>query len=184
MHGFVAVPQEIFVPIRFHALAGAAASLALALTVPSGCRQSREAHTHSDIEHAAGQLKAARDGDRVTSRDRAVAATMQQEATLPLPEDFPDDIYLPRDYRINSVMDRGDMQVISLQAPGQVSGLFGAARDSMDRHGWKQTLAMQNSTDNAVLTYEKERRAAVLSFNSGHGVAGVTVSVQLRNETM
>ena len=165
-------------PIRFHVLPVVAASFALALATLSGCQQSREALADSAIEHAAGQLTAARDGDRVET------LAMQQGETLPLPEDFPDDIYLPRGYRINSVMDRGDMQIISLQAPGRVSGLFGDARDSMDRHGWKQTLAMQNSTDNAVLTYEKERRAAVLSFNSGHGVAGVTVSVQLRNETM
>jgi hypothetical protein len=166
------------VPIRFLALAGVVLSFALVLAMLPGCRQSREALADSAIEHAAGQLTAARDGDRVA------IPTMQHGETLPLPEDFPDDIYLPRGYRINSVMDRGDMQVISLQAPGRVSGLFGDARDSMDRHGWKQTLAMQNSIDNAVLTYEKERRAAVLSFNSGHGMAGVTVSVQLRSETM
>ena len=110
------------------------------------------------------------------------APAMQRGEALPLPKDFPGDIYLPQDYRINSVMDRGDMQVISLQAPGRVSGLFGAARDSMDRQGWKQTMAMQDSTDNALLTYEKEKRAAVLSFNGGQGMRGVTMSVQLRNE--
>lgn len=164
--------------IRFHALPGVAASFTLILATLSGCQQSREALADSAIEHAAGQLEPAGDGDRVG------AMAMQQDETLPLPKDFPDDIYLPLGYRIDSVMDRGDMKVISLQAPGRVSGLFGDARDSMDRHGWKQTLAMQNSTDNAVLTYEKERRAAVLSFNSGRGMTGVTVSVQLRTETM
>src|SRR3546814_10224773 len=43
---------------------------------------------------------------------------------LALPDDFPDDIYLPADYRINSLMDRGTLRVVSLQAPGQVSALF------------------------------------------------------------
>src|SRR3546814_9439756 len=84
---------------------------------------------------------------------------------LALPDDFPDDIYLPADYRINSLMDRGTLRVVSLQAPGQVSALFGDARVSMDLRGWKQVLAMRDATDSALLTYEKDDRAAVLSFN-------------------
>jgi len=169
------------VPIRFPSLS-AAASLALVVAALPGCQQSREALAESAIEHAAGRLQVAGDGSRMAAHGDSDASAMQRGETLPLPKDFPADVYLPQDYRINSVMDRGDMQVISLQAPGRVSGLFGAARDSMDRQGWKQTMAMQDSTDNALLTYEKEKRAAVLSFNGGQGMRGVTMSVQLRNE--
>src|SRR3546814_4339037 len=77
---------------------------------------------------------------------------------LALPDDFPDDIYLPADYRINSLMDRGTLRVVSLQAPGQVSALFGDARASMDLRGWKQVMAMRDATDSALLTYEKDDR--------------------------
>jgi hypothetical protein len=173
------------VPIHPSPRPAVVAALLLSMVAPSllsGCRQSREALADSAIGHAASPLKAASDNDRVASGGHVETLAMQQGETLPLPADFPDDVYLPRDYRINSVMDRGGLRVISLQAPGRVPGLFGAARDAMDRHGWKQTLAMQDATDNAVLTYEKDRRAAVLSFNSGGGVRGVTMSVQLRGE--
>src|SRR3546814_1493917 len=81
------------------------------------------------------------------------------------------------DYRINSLMDRGTLRVVSLQAPGQVSALFGDARVSMDLRGWKQVLAMRDATDSALLTYEKDDRAAVLSFNDDRS-GGVTINVQ------
>jgi hypothetical protein len=169
------------VPTRFPSLPAAAAMLALLAAALSGCRQPREALVESAIERAGGHLQVAGGGRMAVQRDAGTPAVPRGE-TLPLPRDFPTDIYLPQDYRINSVMDRGDMQVISLQAPGRVSGLFGAARDAMDRQGWKQTMAMQDSTDNALLTYEKDKRAAVLSFNGGPGIHGVTMSVQLRDE--
>src|SRR3546814_9386054 len=101
---------------------------------------------------------------------------------LALPDDFPDDIYLPADYRINSLMDRGTLRVVSLQAPGQVSALFGDARVSMDLRGWKQVLAMRDAPDSALLTYEKDERAAVLSFTDDSS-GGVTINVQLRERS-
>ena len=175
-------------PIRYQPRPGVVAPLLLFMAVPcmtmlSGCQQSREALAESAIGHAPSPLEAMHD-HRVASVARTGSLAERRGESLSLPEDFPDDVYLPRDYRINSVMDRAGLRVISLQAPGRVPGLFGAARAAMGRHGWKQTLAMQDATDNAVLTYEKDRRAAVLSFNSGGGIRGVTMSVQLRSEQL
>src|SRR3546814_14990621 len=79
---------------------------------------------------------------------------------LALPDDFPDDIYLPADYRINSLMDRGTLRVVSLQAPGQVSALFGDARASMDLRGGTQGTARQDAHDTAPLPYQKDTRPA------------------------
>src|SRR3546814_11950036 len=76
-------------------------------------------------------------------------------------------------------MVRGTRRVVSRQAPGQVSALFGDARASMDLRGWKQVMAMRDATDRALLTYEKDDRAAVLSFNDDRS-GGVTPQVQLR----
>src|SRR3546814_14080210 len=76
-------------------------------------------------------------------------------------------------------MDRGTLRVVSLQAPGQVSALFGDARASMDLRGWKQVMAMRDATDSALLTYEKDDRAAVLSFKDDRS-GGVTINVAPR----
>lgn len=168
--------------IRIRILPLLAASLALAVVTLAGCQKTQEALADSAIERASGgQLQVLRDGDAVTIRGEQGELAMRSGDALPLPEDFPDDIYLPADYRINSVMDMDGMRVISLQAPGKVNGLFGAARDAMGRQGWKQTMAMQNATDTAMLSFEKDKRAAVLSFSGSRGEQAVTMSVQLRN---
>lgn len=157
-------------------LAASLATVALA-----GCQKTQEALADSAIERASGgQLQVQRDGDAVTFLDGEGSLAMRSGEALPLPEDFPDDVYLPTDYRINSVMDMDGVRVISLQAPGRVSGLFGAAREAMGRQGWKQTMAMQNAADTAMLSFEKDQRAAVLSFNGSRG-EDVTMSVQVRS---
>lgn len=169
--------------IRIHILPLLAASLALAIAL-AGCQKTQEALADSAIERASGgQLQVQRAGDAVTLRGERGELAMRSGDALPLPEDFPADIYLPADYRINSVMDMDGMRVISLQAPGKVNGLFGAAREAMGRQGWKQTMAMQNAADTAMLSFEKDKRAAVLSFNGGRG-DDVTMSVQVRSARM
>ncbi len=152
-----------------------AAALALAAFAASGCRPAHEALADAGAGPPSVPMPA-------QGRSAAAPAPIALgEDTLPLPGDFPDDVYLPPHYRISSVMDRGDLRVVSLQAPGRVAGLFGAASMAMRERGWKQTLAMQESGDSAILSYEKDRRAAVLSFTGG-GMQAVTMSVQLRND--
>ncbi|MDN5781244.1 MAG: hypothetical protein L0H23_04335 [Luteimonas sp.] len=151
----------------------------LSLTAMSGCRQSREAFTDSAPEHPAIHLPT-RNALHPPGRVHAVIA---RGDVLSLPDDFPDDIYLPADYRINSLMDRGLLRVVSLRVPGHVSTLFNDARTNMDQRGWTQTLAMRDAGDSALLNYEKDGRAAVLSFSDDHGKGGVTMNVQLRSST-
>ena len=104
--------------------------------------------------------------------------------SLALPGHFPEDVYLPDGYRVNSVMDLQDVSVLSLSAPGEVGPLFVAARDAMQAQGWTQTLAAQHSVDTAMLAFEKDggdgARSATLSFNRNNGDERVIVGVQLR----
>lgn len=166
-----------------------ASGLLLVMTVATvvalgGCRKSQESIADAAIERASGgKVKVDRDGDRMTIKTDQGEMAVQSGEALPLPKDFPGDVYLPPGYRINSVMDLGGAKVLSLQADGKVSVLFDAARAAMDKQGWKQTMAMQNSTDTAMLAYEKDQRAAVLSFNDNSGDSGVTMSVQLRDKS-
>ena len=170
------MPEPRVVPIHLSPflLLGA---LALATAV-SGCRQPREALADSVLDPAALGLSA---HDAHAGAPRR-PGTAHGEA-LPLPADFPDDVYLPPGYRIDSLMDRGDLRVVSLRAPGRVAALFEAARSSMDERGWKQTLAMREAGDSAMLSYEKAGRTTVLSFNgAGDGRDAVAISVQLRRD--
>lgn len=146
-----------------------ATAFALLVLAFAGCSPSREALSQAG---AAGPTV-----PPLTADDVPVPALAVDEA-LALPENFPDDVYLPSDYRLTSVMDRGGLRVLSLQAPGRVPLLFDAARRAMRDSGWTQTIAVQDAGDTAMLGWEKERRAAVLSLHAGGG--GVAMSLQLR----
>jgi hypothetical protein len=161
----------------------AAMLLALACLPQAACKRAEHAVADAAIEGVSGgKVKIARDGNRTTISTDQGEMAMQAGDALPLPKDFPGDVYLPRGYRVNSVMDMGGLQVISLQAQGKVAGLFADARDVMAKQGWKQTMAMQNAADTAMLSFEKEKRAAVLSFNEGQDAQDVTMNLQLRQE--
>lgn len=167
---------------QYHRIRSLIAMVAMAGLLLSGCQRASD----SMVERASGgQLKVERDGDTVVLKTAEGEMTMQGGESLPLPKGFPDDVYLPDGYAINSVMDLEGVNVLGLHAPGKVPGLFADAREAMAAHGWKETMAMQHSADSAMLAFEKSgdgdrARNAMLAFNDG-GEQGVSVSVQLRS---
>lgn len=157
-------------------------AMALGCLLLAGCQRAAD----TMIERASGgQVEIERDGDTVVLKTAEGQMTMQGGDSLPLPKGFPEDVYLPRGYAINSVMDLEGVNVIGLHAPGKVPGLFADAREAMAAQGWKETMAMQHSVESAMLAFEKPgdggaARGAVLAFNDS-GEQGVNVSVQLRS---
>ena len=157
------------------------AAFVVALVLLAGCQRAADGLAEGAIERASnGEVELERDGDKVTLKTEQGQMTMQAGESLPLPANFPKDVYLPDDYAVNSVMDLEGVNVLSLRAPGKVPALFADARAAMARQGWKETMAMQHSVDNALLAFEKEQRAATLSFNDD-SEDGVVLGVQLRS---
>ncbi len=117
-------------------------------------------------------------GDGVEARPDA------RSRSVALPADFPEDVYLPVHYQVNSVMDLQGVSMISLSVPGEVDALLADAREAMQAAGWTQSMSAQHSVDSAVLAFEKgdggPRRSATLSFNRNHGDRHVIVGVQLQ----
>ena len=116
--------------------------------------------------------------------DGNVAGQPGGHGSLTLPAGFPDDVYLPPSYRVNSAMDLPNASVLSLSVPGDVDALFAAAREAMRVDGWTQTLAARHSADTAMLAFEKPvtggARSATLSFNRNLGDEHVILGVHLR----
>ena len=157
--------------------------LAVAMCCLGDCQKAADAATEAAIERASGtDVDIARDGDTVTVQTAEGTLAMQSGNALPLPDGFPEDVHLPDDYVVNSVMDMGGAQIIGMTAPGDVGGLFAGARAGMADAGWKQVMAMQHSADSAMLSFEKDARTAVLAFNQDGAADGVQVSVQLQAE--
>jgi hypothetical protein len=156
--------------------------LACVLLLSAGCKRAADGLADTAIERASGgQVKVDRDGDTVRLKTPEGEMTVQGGEALPLPETFPEDVYLPKDYAINSVMDINGMSMVSMRAPGRVPGLFADARKAMVDQGWKETMAMQHSSDSGILAFEKDTRGATLAFSDA-GDADVAVSVQLSSK--
>ena len=126
------------VPLRVsHSFLPSILVAALLLTL-AGCQRAENRLTEATIERAIQDRGTAdRDGDQAASR----GATMRAGESLPLPVDFPGDVYLPADYAVNSVMDLHGVSMVSLSAPGEVSSLFEAARDGMRAQGYAPATA-------------------------------------------
>lgn len=96
-----------------------------------------------------------------------VAVTGGAAAALPL--DFPEDVYLPVEYVVDSTLAMNRELFIGLGVQEDVPVLYAAAREAMAAHGWTETLAALEHNGNGLLTYEKGDRGAILSFSRDGG---------------
>ncbi|WP_149195377.1 hypothetical protein [Luteimonas suaedae] len=110
-----------------------------------------------------------------------VPTPVRPRAPLPLPADFPEDVYLPPGYGIDSVLDMEGATVLSLRAAGPAGALFAETRSAMMHLGWRQTLSRQDSDGSAMLAFEKGPRAAVFSFGREPEAGGTVIGLQLRD---
>ena len=83
-----------------------------------------------------------------------------------LPASFPKDVWLPKDYVVESSMEMPGALVVSLDTMGKMAALADDAGKQMAAHGWKQSFSMQNSADSQMTVYEKENRSATVSFST------------------
>ncbi|GAB3338549.1 hypothetical protein [Marilutibacter aestuarii] len=154
---------------------------ALVAVLASACQKSAEERMASAAASAAtGQdVEVQRDGDTTTFSTDEGDVTVATGEGLSLPDGFPDDVYLPREYTLRSVLNVAGTQVLSLSTRGDATTLFNEASAEMKAKGWTQTMAMQNDARNAMLAFEKGERNAVVSVN-GDDDGEVQVGLQFR----
>lgn len=146
----------------------------------TGCRNAADAAAEAAIERASGQqVEVDRDGSRVRIDGEGGTMAIAAGSGVALPADFPDDLFLPATYGVNSVMDIGGARLVNLESDGSVASMFDAARAEMERGGWSQTLAMQQA-DSAMLGFSRDGRDATYTFTPRNG-GQVMVGIQLRD---
>ena len=159
-------------------------SLVLPLALAAGgCQKVGQTAADAAIARATG-VAIDRDGEQAGLHGGEAAPDARSGRQVALPADFPEDVYLPVHYQVNSVMDLQGVSMISLSVPGEVGALLADARETMRAAGWTQSMSAQHSADSAVLAFEKgeggPRRSATLSFNRNNGDEHVIVGVQLQ----
>jgi hypothetical protein len=124
------------------------------------------------------QVEVDKDGGQVTFEGDQGATTIASGSAATLPADFPKDVYLPARYKLESAMQMPGAIVVAVDAPGEVTSLFGEASRQMQAQGWKQTMAMQQGGDTRMLAFEKDNRSVMVSFDADSS-GGVKVALQL-----
>lgn len=154
------MPYSKTAPLRAAAIA---AALVFALV---GCEAAEERAAESAIESSTGRdAEVERDGDRTVVRTAEGEIAMTAGDDLKLPADFPDDLWLPEDYRVQNLIGTGDGgQAIGLLSDGAIDRLTADADARMQEHGWEQVMAMQQP-EGRMLGYQKDERTTMLIFS-------------------
>ena len=129
---------------------------ALVLTLPA-CKKAQDAAVNAAIEHATG-AKVERNGNEVTvktAQGDVHFASTENGGSVSLPASFPKDVQLPAQYKVNSVMETGGAQIVSLSTQDAMDTLFNSLSSGMEGKGWKRELATQTS-DGGALSFSKD----------------------------
>lgn len=168
MHPPVQIPRA--------ALLGLGAALLLVL---SACADTPgEAAAEAALAAAGAQdVEIDEDGESVSYRTEEGEVTITGGEAASLPGDFPDDVYLPVDYVVESTLAMNADLFVGLAVDEAVPALYASARESMAGHGWTETMAALENNENGLLTFEKDDRSAVVSLSRGE--EGTTMGLQL-----
>jgi hypothetical protein len=156
--------------------------LSIAALCVAGCGKSPgERLAEAALEASTGQkVDVSEDGGKVTLKTDKGEMKISGGDGATLPAGFPQDVYLPADYKVSSSMELPGAMVVSLETAGQVAAMAADASKRMQAQGWKQTMAMQNEGDNQMFVFEKEQRNATVSFSREDDK--VTVGLQVSSK--
>src|SRR5690606_28481365 len=117
------------------------------------------------------------DGETISYRTEEGQVTMTGGSSAQLPGNFPDDVFLPSDYVVESTLAMNDDLFIGLRVRDDVPALYAAAREAMAEEGWSETMAALENNANGLLSFEKDDRVVVLSLAREDD--GTTMGLQL-----
>lgn len=161
-------------------LAIALSLTALVLILPA-CKKAQDAAVDAAIEHATG-AEIEHNGDEVTvktAQGDMHFATAENGASVALPASFPKDVQLPAQYKVDSVMEVGGAQIVSLSTPDTMDTLFNSLSSGMEGKGWKRELATQTS-DGGALSFSKDNHnVAYYIARNENGSTDLNINVSI-----
>ncbi len=154
--------------------------LASALVLLTGCQKATEAVAQKAVEKALG-VEVNQDGNQVVFKGKEGDLSVTSGEGTALPAGFPKDVALPKDARVESVMEFGDTQIVTLAVPGTLDAVINSAAEAMVAQGWEQAMRSVTANEGGMLAYSKkaEDRSASLMFSTeGDGKVQLVASVK------
>lgn len=153
-------------PTRFTMARLLVPMLGIGLLLPlAACQKAAEKMAETALEQATGnKVDLKRDGSAVSIQtdegELKVASSVDGES-VPLPEDFPKDVFLPEKGKINSAMDMAGMKMVNIITSAPSGEISAQVQKTMEAQGWKREMAMQGAEGSATLVYSKDKRQTV-----------------------
>lgn len=155
--------------------------LASCLILVAGCQQATETVAQKALENALG-VEVKQDGDQVVFKGDAGGLSVTSGASAALPDGFPKDVPLPEDATIESVMEYGDTQIVTLAVPGALESVIDRSAERMAEQGWEQAMRAITAGEGGMLAYSKkgggQDRSASLMFSTDEGKVQLVASVK------
>lgn len=82
-----------------------------------------------------------------------------------VPAGFPEDVYLPADYTLASVMESKESTTLQMTTEVAADALYADAVEAMTRQGWTSSLSMPPTDGMGIATFQKENRHASISVD-------------------
>lgn len=146
--------------------------LAVVLLLPlTACKKMAEEVADAAIERTTGnKVDLDKDGGAMSlqSEDGDIkVATSQDGQSVPLPADFPKDVFLPAHSAVNSAMDMSGMKMVNMTTDASSGDVSATIQKTMEADGWKREMAMQAAEGSATLVYSKDKRQTVYQMMKG-----------------
>ena len=160
--------------------------LAVALLLPlTACPKAAEKMAEAALEKASGnKVDLKRDGDTMTIKTdegEFKAAVSEDGESVPMPDDFPKDVFLPEKGKVNSAMDMAGMKMVNIITSASSSEISTEVQKSMEAQGWKREMAMQGEEGSATFVYSKDMRQTVYQMMKNDG-GGTQIAIRTGGE--
>lgn len=129
----------------------------------AGCGESTgEAAAEKVASRMIGQdVEVDDDGETVTIGD----TRMSSGDAARLPADFPKDVYLPGNYKLESVIQSPNSTALHMSTADAADKLFDSAVGAMKSEGWTQGWTVPPGDGAGLASFEKDGRRASLSVD-------------------
>ncbi|MDQ3161031.1 MAG: hypothetical protein M3Q51_08435 [Pseudomonadota bacterium] len=160
--------------------------LAVGLLLPlSACQKAAEKMTEAALERATGnKVDLKPDGSAMsikTDEGEFKVAASVDGASVPMPDDFPKDVFLPESGKINSAMDMGGMKMVNIITNAPSGEISSQVQKNMEAQGWKREMAMKGEEGSATFVYSKDKRQTVYQMMKSDA-GGTQIAVRTGGE--
>lgn len=146
-----------------------------------GCKQGTETATEKAVEKAiekdsGGKANVSLDEGKVSIETKDGSFEVATGGELNIPDDFPQDVYLPKDANVLTSMTMPDGFAVTLQTSEARDEVVAHYTAEMKAQGWEEKVVM-NMGESQMLTYSKDNDARTVNIVAAKGETGTQVQI-------